>query len=81
MHVHLDIIMTMTAEELKKFLAPDTFDCKMCKKPLATEWEARQCEHRDRIAQQEAEEKLRKQKEAESKGAEKLQKALEANLT
>lgn len=70
-----------TAEELKKFLAPDTFECKMCKKQHPTEWSARQCEHKDRLAQQEAEEALRKKQEEEKKGADKLKKVLEENLT
>lgn len=72
--------MTMTPEELKKFLAPDTFECKVCKKVKPTEYEARLCEHNDRLAQQEAAEKLRKQREAEEKGAKKLKEVLEANL-
>ena len=70
-----------TPEELKKFLAPDTFQCNMCKKIYPTQYDARQCEHIDRLAQQKAQEELRKQQDEEKKGADKLKKVLEENLT
>lgn len=73
--------MTMTAEELKKFLAPDTFQCNVCKKVYPTQYDARQCEHIDRLAQQKAQQELEKKKEEDKQGAEKLKKILEDNLT
>lgn len=72
--------MTMTPEELKKFLAPETFECEVCKKTHQTHYGAKLCAHNDRLAQQEAARKLAEQKVKEKKGAENLKKVLEQNL-
>lgn len=71
----------LTPEELKKLLAPETFQCNVCKKTYPTLYEARQCEHIDRLAQQKAEQELKNKIEEDKKGGEKLKKVLEENLT
>lgn len=70
----------MTPEELKKFLAPDMFDCTECKKQYNTWWEANACADNDQRIREKREKDEQERIEREKRKSEKLLEKLEEVL-